>query len=104
MTIKITKTSWRPFIELHAVPKNEGDFIETLYFDVTKRPLIVQTENGTLLHFGDNTAVLVQESVKDILKAVEKLIKEEQDKKVEEAKKYVAETQARVAAFKESNS
>lgn len=95
--IKITKTNWRPFIELHGVPKEPEGFVETMYFDVTKRPLIIQTEKGTLMHFGDDVAVMVQESVKDILKAIDKLIAAEQDKKAKEAEEYMRATQARVA-------
>lgn len=98
--IKITKTNWRPLIELHGVPKDEGAFEETFYFDVTKRPIIIQTEKGTLMHFGDDVAILVKESVKDILKAIDKLIAAEQDKKAQEAEEYMKATQARVASLK----
>lgn len=93
--IKITKNNWRPFIELTAVA---GDMSEcTLYFDVTKRPLIIQDENRTLLHFEEGD-IIVKEKAKDIIKAVDKLIAAEQDRKAEQAKEYMKATQERVAA------
>ena len=69
--IKITKNNWRAFIELH-VMKIEGegyvDSGDVLYFDVTKRPIMVQqAEGNTALIFSDTTAVVVKESMKEIL-------------------------------------
>ena len=85
--IKITKNNWRAFIELH-VMKIEGegytDSGDVLYFDVTKRPIMVQqAEGNTALIFSDTTAAVVKESMKEILKAVDKLIKEEQEKQAD---------------------
>lgn len=99
MTIKVTKTNWRPFIELHGKPKDPAEEPELFYFDVTKRPLMIQTKDGTLLHFGDNIGIIVTESAKDIIKAVDKLIAAEQDKKAKEAAEYMKATQDRAATF-----
>lgn len=93
--IKITKNNWRAFIELH-VMKIEGegyvDSGDVLYFDVTKRPIMVQqAEGNTAMIFSDTTAVVVKESMKEILKAVDKLIKEEQEK---QADMYKAQAEA----------
>jgi len=93
--IKITKNNWRPFIELTSVAEDgeEG----TLYFDVTKRPVLVQTADSTIIHV-DECDMVVKEKVKDIIKAVDKLIAAEQDRKAEQAKEYMKATQERVAA------
>ena len=57
---------------------------DVLYFDVTKRPIMVQqAEGNTAMIFSDTTAVVVNESMKEILKAVDKLIKEEQEKQAD---------------------
>lgn len=94
--IKITKTNWRPFIELTAVDSAGGE--ATFYFDVTKRPLIIQQEDTTLLCFDDTAQISVKEKAKDIFKAVDKLIAAEAERKMEEAKRYAEQTMARVAA------
>ena len=93
--IKITKNNWRPFIELTTIAEDgeEGTF----YFDVTKRPILVQTKDCTIFHV-DECDMNIKESVKDIIKAVDKLIAAEQDRKAEEAKEYMKATQERVAA------
>ena len=93
--IKITKNNWRPFIELTAVDPQGGEAV--LYFDVTKRPLIIQQEELTLLHFDENADILVKEKAKDIIKAVDKLIAAEQELKAKQAAEYMKATQARVA-------
>lgn len=85
--ITITETKWRPFIELTAESGNPTTF----YFDVTKRPLIFAEPDRTVMQF-DEGAVVVKESVKEILEAVDKLIDMEADKKAEAAKKYMAAT------------
>ena len=92
--IKITKNNWRPFIELTTIAEDgeEGTF----YFDVTKRPILVQTKDCTIFHV-DECDMNIKESVKDIIKAVDRLIEAEQDRKAEQAKEYFAATQARVA-------
>lgn len=93
--IKITKNNWRPFIELTTLAEDgeEG----TLYFDVTKRPVLVQTKESTIIHV-DECDIIVKEKAKDIIKAVDKLIAAEQDRKAEQAKEYMKATQERVAA------
>lgn len=91
--IKITKNNWRPFIELTTATEDEA----TVYFDVTKRPIIIQTASGTILDFGQEGSVLVKESAKDIIKAVDKLIAAEQERKAKQAEEYMLATQARVA-------
>lgn len=90
--INITNNRWRPFIELHQV-----DTGCTVYFDVTKRPTIIQYEDGTELFFNMNESIIVQEPATEIIEAVDRLIEAEQDRKAEQAKEYLAATQARVA-------
>ena len=94
--IKITKTDWRPFIELHTQPNNN-----LLYFDINVRPISLITQEDhteVILEYGK---FLVKESAKDIIKAVDRLIKIEADRKLEEAKKYREETEARAARFQQ---
>jgi hypothetical protein len=94
--IKITKTDWRPFIELHTHPNNN-----LLYFDINVRPISLITQEDhteVILEYGK---FLVKESAKDIIKAVDRLIKIEADRKLEEAKKYREETEARAARFQQ---
>ena len=90
--INITKNHWRPFIELH-----QADTGCTVYFDVTKRPTIIQYDDGTELFFNMNESIIVQEPATEIIAAVDRLIEAEQDRKAEQAKEYFAATQARVA-------
>ena len=85
--IKITKNNWRPFIEL--TPINDDNAI--FYFDVSKRPLIVQSP-------GQDGSVRVKESVKDIIKAVDKMI---EDNKKAEAERNEAELAARMALYEQ---
>ena len=94
--IKITKTDWRPFIELHTHPNNN-----LLYFDINVRPISLITQEDhteVILEYGK---FIVKESAKDIIKAVDRLIKIEADRKLEEAKKYREETEARAARFQQ---
>lgn len=90
--INITNNRWRPFIELH-----QADTGCTVYFDVTKRPTIIQYDDGTELFFNMNESIIVQEPATEIIEAVDRLIEAEQDRKAEQAKEYFAATQARVA-------
>lgn len=85
--ITITETKWRPFIELTA----ESETPTTFYFDVTKRPLLFAEPERTVMQF-DEGAVVVKESIKEILEAVDKMIDMEADKKAEAAKKYMEAT------------
>ena len=103
MAVKITKNNWRPFIELTPVIEKDGVVTETgnkLYFDVTKRPVLVEEPNCTVMILSDTVTIVVKESVKDILKAVDKMIKDEADKQAAEASKYMQQTAERVAATK----
>lgn len=92
--IKITKNNWRPFIELTPAADDGSIF----YFDVSKRPLIVQSPEGTILDFGQDGSVLVKEKVKDIIKAVDKMI---EDNKKAEAERNEAELAARMALYEQ---
>lgn len=93
--IKITKTNWRAFIELNLMNGDGTESGDVLYFDVTKRPNMVATKEGnTLLMFSDTVSMVVKESMKDIIKAVDKLIKEEKEKQA-------AENEAQVNALME---
>lgn len=94
--IEIVKNSWRPFILLH---DEEGCEV---YFDVTKKPTITQYEDCTELYMNANEYVDVKESAKDIIAAVDRMIADEQQKKAEEAAKYMQETMTRVAKEKEA--
>lgn len=100
--IKITKTDWRALIELHLMKATENgqeDSGDILYFDVTKRPLMIATQEGyTVLVFDDTTSLVVKESMKDILKTVDKLIAQEaaaREQRIKEA------TEASVKAYEE---
>lgn len=92
--IEIYENSWRPFIVLH---DEEGCEV---FFDVTKRPIITQFEDSTLLDLGD-TSVYVKETAKEIIAAVDKMIQIEADKKAAQWEANMAETMARVEANKE---
>lgn len=92
--IEIYENSWRPFIVLHDEAGCE------VFFDVTKRPIITQLDDSTLLDIGD-TDIYVKETAKDIIAAVDKMIKIEADKKAAQWEANMAETMARVEANKE---
>lgn len=89
--IEIVENSWRPFILLH---DEEGCEV---FFDVTKRPIITQFDDSTLLDLGD-TSVYVKESARDIIEAVNKMIKIEADKKAAQWEANMQQTAARVEA------
>ena len=92
--IEIVENKWRPFIVLHDTEDCE------VYFDVTKRPTLIQYVDGTCIDL-DNTSFVVKESVKDIIAAVDKLIDIEADKKAAQYEANMAETMARVEANRE---
>lgn len=93
--IKITKNNWRAFIELHLMKNDGTESGDLLYFDITKRPVMIQqAEGGTAMILSDACSVVVKEDMKDILKAVDKLIKEERER-------IAAENEAVVAAAME---
>lgn len=93
--IEIYENSWRPFIVLHNTEDCE------VYFDVTKRPTLIQYEDGTELYFNMEDSIIVKETAKDIIAAVDKMIKIEADKKAAQWEANMAETMARVEANKE---
>lgn len=90
--INITENKWRPFIELTLDDVDNAK----MYFDVTKRVTLVQTDSYTIISF-DSSSYHVKESAKDIIAAVDKLIEAEQDKKAEQARQYMKATMARAA-------
>lgn len=92
--VEIVDNKWRPFIKL------TGTTGEEIYFDVNSRPLVVQGEKITTISTANMPTIFVQESAKDIIAAVDKLIEAEQDKKAEEARQYMEATMARVAETK----
>ena len=89
--IEIVENSWRPFILLHDEAGCE------VFFDVNRRPIITQFEDGTSLDLGD-TIINVKESARDIIEAVNRMIKIEADKKAAQWEANMAETAARVEA------
>lgn len=94
--IKIVENKWRPFIVLHDV---EDD--NEVYFDVTKRPTLIQEQDCTGIFLDDGVQFFVQEKIKDIIKAVDKLIDIEADKKAEQAREYMQATMDRAKATAE---
>ncbi len=98
--IKVIKTTWRPLLRLTEVLiDKEGKVTETgneFHFNVLDVPHIVSNPNWTALVY-DNHTIVVKESAEDIYKAVDKMVKEEQDRKAKEAEEYMKATQARVA-------
>lgn len=95
--INITDNKWRAFIELTAVSEDGGT--GTFYFDITRRPLIIQQDDGTAMLFDDAT-IVVKESAKEIIEACDRLVEMEQDKKAAEARAYMEATMARAEATK----
>ena len=102
--IKITKTDWRALIELHLMKSTEKGYEDSgdlLYFDVTKRPLMIAAQEGyTILVFDEVTTLVVKENMKDILKTVDKLIAQEaaaREQRIREA------TEASVKAYEDAS-
>lgn len=94
--IEIVENSWRPFILLHDDEDNE------VYFDVTKRPTLVQfAEGGTNLYLSETEYYTVKENVRDIIEAVNRMIQIEADKKAAQWEANMAATAARVEANRE---
>jgi len=99
--IKQIKTTWRPLLRLTEVviDKDTANVIETgneFHLNVLDVPHIISNPNWTALVY-DHHTILVKESAEDIYKAVDKMVKEEQDRKAKEAEEYMKATQARVA-------
>lgn len=106
--IEIVDSLWRPFIKLHTevidydnCVDGKPKFIGThdYYFDINARVILSEIDGGTEIYYlAPGHADFVVETPAEILKAIDDLIKAEQEKKAAEAHKYFEETQARVAA------
>ena len=59
-------------------------------------PHIISYPDFTALIY-DHHSILVKESAKDIYKIIDKMVKDEQDRKAEQARQYMEATQERVA-------
>ena len=66
------------------------------HLNVLNVPLIMSNPNWTALIY-DHCTVFVKESAKDIYKAVDKMVEEEQERKKKQAEEYMKATQERVA-------
>ena len=101
--IKQIKTTWRPLLKLTEVmiDKDTGVVTETgneFHLNVLDVPHIISNPNWTALIY-DHHTILVKESAKDIYKAVDKMVEEEQDRKAKQAEEYMKATQQRVAQY-----
>lgn len=101
--IKQIKTTWRPLLRLTEVviDKDTAQVIETgneFHLNVLDVPHIISNPNWTALVY-DHHTILVKESAKDIYKAVDKMVEEEQDRKAKQAEEYMKATQQRVAQY-----
>lgn len=106
--LKVVKTSWRPLIELHATKhiKDTDDYVDTdniFYLNVLKVPHIISNGEGkgtTLVY--EDFVVSVKESPEEIFKTVDKMVKDEADRKAAMAKEYQAASEERVAKFEKA--
>lgn len=100
--IEIVTNEWRPFIKLHTTLTNKDTnetYVSEVYFDVTKRPTLYSLPNGgTSIILANEDEIAVNETPLEILEAVDKMIKAEQEKKAQEAAEYMKATAERVAA------
>lgn len=98
--IKQIKTTWRPLLKLTELAADkDGNITETgneFHLNVLDVPHIISNPNWTALIY-DHHTILVKESAKDIYKAVDKMVEEEQERKAKQAEEYMKATQARVA-------
>lgn len=98
--IKQIKTTWRPLLRLTELAADkDGNITETgneFHLNVLDVPHIISNPNWTALIY-DHHTILVKESAKDIYKAVDKMVEEEQERKAKQAEEYMKATQARVA-------
>lgn len=92
--IKEVKTNWRPLLELtEIVLDDDGNITEsgnTFYYNYAKASDLIQTPQGTVIIM-DNLSIRVKESVKDIYKKIDKIIKAESDRITEEARDNLAD-------------
>ena len=99
--IKQIKTTWRPLLKLTEVMIDKDTAVVTetgneFHLNVLDVPHIISNPNWTALIY-DHHTILVKESAKDIYKAVDKMVEEEQDRKAKQAEEYMKATQERVA-------
>lgn len=104
--IKQIKTTWRPLLKLTEVviqpgekPEDPQKLVETgneFHLNVLDVPRIISNPNFTALIY-DHQTFLVKESAKDIYKAIDKMVEEEQERKAKQAEEYMKATQQRVA-------
>lgn len=98
--IKQIKTTWRPLLKLTELAADkDGNIKETgneFHLNVLDVPHIISNPNWTALIY-DHHTILVKESAKDIYKAIDKMVEEEQERKAKQAEEYMKATQARVA-------
>ena len=98
--IKQIKTTWRPLLKLTELAADkDGNFTETgneFHMNVLDIPHIISNPNWTALIY-DHHTIVVKESAKDIYKAIDKMVEEEQERKAKQAEEYMKATQARVA-------
>lgn len=83
------------------IDKDTGAVTETgneFHLNVLDVPHIISNPNWTALIY-DHHTILVKESAKDIYKAVDKMVEEEQDRKAKQAEEYMKATQQRVAQY-----
>lgn len=92
--IKEVKTNWRPLLELTEIVLDDtGNVTEsgnTFYYNYAKASDLIQTPQGTVIIL-DNLSIRVKESVKDICKKIDKIIKAEADRITEEARDNLAD-------------
>lgn len=106
--LKVVKTTWRPLIELHATKpiKDTDDYEDTdkiFYLNALKVPHIISNGEGkgtTLIY--EDFAVPVKESPEEIFKTVDKMVKDEADRKAAVAAMYQAASEERVAKFEKA--
>lgn len=104
--IKQIKTTWRPFLKLTEVilekdPNDVNKYVVTetgneYHMNVLDVPHILTNPNFTALVY-DHHTIFVKEPASEIYKAIDKMVKEEQDRKAKEAHEYFEATQKRVA-------
>lgn len=83
------------------IDKDTGEVTETgneFHLNVLDVPHIISNPNWTALIY-DHHTIMVKESAKDIYKAVDKMVEEEQERKAKQAEEYMKATQERVSQY-----
>ena len=86
------------------IDKDTSQVVETgneFHLNVLDVPHIISNPNWTALVY-DHHTILVKESAKDIYKAVDKMVEEEQERKAKQAEEYMKATQERAAKYAEN--